>query len=193
VQPLGQALDEDVELMPEDLLALANAAGVDRFLDRDREPVLVVGRQTIPARSDWASSHEVFNTHFDHQSQPSRVKSAELLARRIADRDPKDPVIVTGDLNAGEDNPAIRYLKGEVGESPVTLVDTFRTLHADATEAGTFNGFHGLATGPRIDYIFTEPGTTVRTARILHDNRDGRYPSDHFPVTAEIVFSGAAH
>jgi endonuclease/exonuclease/phosphatase family metal-dependent hydrolase len=135
----------------------------------------------------------VFNTHFDHQSQPSRVKSAELLARQIADRDPKDPVIVTGDLNAGEDNPTIRYLKGEVGESPVTLVDTFRTLHADATEAGTFNGFHGLATGPKIDYIVTEPGTTVRAARILHDNRDGRYPSDHFPVTAEIVLSGVAH
>ena len=135
----------------------------------------------------------VFNTHFDHQSQPSRVKSAELLARRIADRSPPDHVIVTGDFNAGEDNPAIQYLKGEQGDSPVKLVDTFRALHADATEAGTFNGFRGLATGPKIDYIFTEPGTTVRAARILHDNRDGRYPSDHFAVTAAIVFSDAAH
>jgi endonuclease/exonuclease/phosphatase family metal-dependent hydrolase len=121
------------------------------------------------------------------------VKSAELLDRRIADRDPKDPLIVTGDLNAGEDNPAIKYLKGEVGEPPVKLVDTFRALHADATEAGTFNGFRGLATGPKIDYVLVEPGTTVRTARILDDNDDGRYPSDHFPVVAEIVFSGSAH
>ena len=135
----------------------------------------------------------VFNTHFDHQSQPSRVRSAELLARRIADRDPKDPVIVTGDFNAGEDNPAIQYLKGERADSPVKLVDTFRVLHAAATEPGTFNGFRGFATGPKIDYVLVEPGTTVRTARILHDNDDGRYPSDHFPVTADIVFSRAAH
>jgi endonuclease/exonuclease/phosphatase family metal-dependent hydrolase len=133
----------------------------------------------------------VFNTHFDHQSQPSRVKSAELLARRIAERDPKDPVIVTGDFNAGEDNAAIQYLKGEQGDSPVKLVDTFRVLHAGATDVGTFNGFRGVTTGPKIDYIFTEPGTPVRAASILHDNRDGRNPSDHFPVTAEIVFSRA--
>lgn len=136
----------------------------------------------------------VYNTHFDHQSQPSRVKSAELLARRIAERNPRDPVIVTGDFNAGEDNPAIQYLKGAVESSPLKLVDTFRALHADQREAGTFNGFHGVATGPKIDYVFVDFDAEARVsaARILRDNMDGRYPSDHFPVTAEIVFSGGA-
>lgn len=134
----------------------------------------------------------VFNTHFDHQSQPSREKSAELLARRIADRQPRDAVVVTGDFNAGEDNPAIRYLKGEAGRSPVKLVDTFRVLHPDAAEVGTFNGFRGTATGPKIDFILTEPEATLRWARILHDHHNGRYPSDHFPVAAEIVLPGTA-
>jgi endonuclease/exonuclease/phosphatase family metal-dependent hydrolase len=59
--------------------------------------------------------------------------------------------------------------------------------------AGTFNGFHGVTTGPKIDYVFAEAEAHVSAAEILRDNMDGRYPSDHFPVTADIVFSGGAH
>jgi endonuclease/exonuclease/phosphatase family metal-dependent hydrolase len=129
----------------------------------------------------------LFNTHFDHISQPSREKSAELLASRIANREPLDPVIVTGDFNAGEDNPAILHLKNAGNQSPVELMDTFRMLHPDAPTAGTGGGFEGLRSGPKIDYIFVEPDALVRQAGIVYDNREGRYPSDHFPVYAEIV------
>ena len=63
----------------------------------------------------------VYNLHLDHQSQPSREKSAALLRARIEARDPKAPVIVTGDFNAGEKNPAVMaMLDGNV------LRDTFR-------------------------------------------------------------------
>ena len=133
------------------------------------------------ARAVW-----VFNTHFDHISQPSREKSAELLARRIADREPRDPVIVTGDFNAGENNPAIRHLKNAAGDSPVTLADTFRMLHPDMQAAGTFGEFTGVRSGPKIDYIFVEPGASVKAAGIIYTSRNGRYPSDHFPVYASI-------
>lgn len=129
----------------------------------------------------------VFNTHFDHVSQPSRVKSAELLASRIAGREPRDPVIVTGDFNAGEDNPAILYLKGAHARSPVRLVDTFRVRHPEAAMSGTFGGFEGRHDGPKIDYIFVEPDARVREAAIIGDQRNGRYPSDHYPVYAEIA------
>ena len=129
---------------------------------------------------------QVFNTHFDHISQPSRVKSAELLASRIASREPADPVIVTGDFNAGEGNPAILYLKNTANESPV-LVDTFRALHPDADAVGTGGGFEGRRDGPKIDYVFAEPDARVREAGIIRDSRNGRYPSDHFPVYAEIA------
>jgi len=129
----------------------------------------------------------VFNTHFDHESQPSRIKSAELLASRIADREPGDPVIVTGDFNAGERNPVILYLKDGARQSPVKLVDTFRVLHRDEAAVGTGGGFEGRRDGPKIDYVFTEPDADVRDAGIIRDNRNGRYPSDHFPVYAEIA------
>lgn len=129
----------------------------------------------------------VFNTHFDHLSQPSREKSAELLARRIADQASNEPLIVTGDFNAGETNAAILYLKNVTGRAPLTLVDTFRVLHPAVGMAGTFNKFDGTRSGPKIDYVFVRPGTIVRSASIIHDASEGRYPSDHFPVHAEIV------
>jgi endonuclease/exonuclease/phosphatase family metal-dependent hydrolase len=40
--------------------------------------------------------------------------------------------------------------------------------------------------GPKIDYVFVRPETDVLSAEIVRTSRDGRYPSDHFPVTARI-------
>lgn len=138
-----------------------------------------------------------YNTHLDHQSQPSRERSTEMLAKRIAQRRPADaPVVVTGDFNADERNPAILHLLGPAGkagstggataDAPIRLVDTFRVLHPDAKEFGTFNGFEGRADGAKIDYILVLPGTKVLKAEILRDNRDGRYPSDHFPLLTVV-------
>jgi endonuclease/exonuclease/phosphatase family metal-dependent hydrolase len=138
-----------------------------------------------------------FNLHLDHVSQPSREKSAVLLTRRILARKHQEPFIVTGDFNTGENNPVILYLKGKAAltgpngdeyKNPVTMVDTFRVLHPDADDVGTFNGFKGNRKGDKIDYIFTLPGVKVPEAAILYDNADGKYPSDHFPVRATLRF-----
>lgn len=139
-----------------------------------------------------------FNTHLDHVSQFSRDKSAILLARRIRDRAHADPVIVTGDFNTGERNPVVRYLKGEqespvggngLAKNPTILVDTFRVLHPDAQQVGTFHSFKGDVSREKIDYIFAQPGVEVLRAEILRDSKDNRYPSDHYPVTAVLRFS----
>ena len=58
----------------------------------------------------------VFNTHFDHQSQRARANGAALIRQRIRDRATDDPVVLTGDMNAGEDNPAIAELKARSQE-----------------------------------------------------------------------------
>lgn len=133
----------------------------------------------------------VFNLHLDHVSQPSRVKSAVLVAERIARRTHPDPFVVMGDFNVGEDNPAMRYLKGQAqptGVNPIEtpLVDTFRVLHAQATEVGTFNGFKGRRTGNKIDYILAPANAQVIESAIIQTAYNGRYPSDHFPVSATL-------
>lgn len=150
--------------------------------------------------SSWARFIDVdgsgfyhYNLHLDHESQPSREKSVELLRTRIDARAvPTDPVIVTGDFNVGEDNPALHYLVGAPGApagTPRLLVDTFRVLHPTVTEVGTFTAFtFGQTQGDKIDYVLVLPGTEVLAADIIRTSRDGRYPSDHFPVTARIRF-----
>ena len=131
----------------------------------------------------------LFNLHLDHQSQPSRERSTALLRQRIEARAfPANPVVVTGDFNAGEHNPAIASLVSKSPEAP--FVDTYRVLHADETIVGTFNGFKfGTTTGDKIDYVLVQPGTEVITAEIIRTSRNDRYPSDHFPVVATIRLS----
>jgi endonuclease/exonuclease/phosphatase family metal-dependent hydrolase len=141
-----------------------------------------------------------FNLHLDHVSQPSRERSAALIAQRIRSREHPDPFVLTGDFNVGEDNPVVLYFKGKTrlsggGErehaNPVPMVDTFRVAHPDAGDVGTFNRFKGRRNGPKIDYVFAPPDVKVIEANILHDNVDGRYPSDHFPVTARLRLPSA--
>lgn len=136
-------------------------------------------------------SFYIYNTHLDHESQPSREKSVRLIANRILQRKHKDPFVLTGDFNAGEDNPALRYLKGEKIENEITplpVLDAFRTLHTSVQKVGTFNGFKGRTDGAKIDYIFVPPDVKVLQADILRTASNGKYPSDHFPVAARLRF-----
>ncbi|MBI4584757.1 MAG: endonuclease/exonuclease/phosphatase family protein [Planctomycetes bacterium] len=134
----------------------------------------------------------LYNVHLDHESQPAREKGCELVALRMRGRWRLEPALLTGDFNAGERNAAIRYLKGEgtpAGEAsgaPPLLIDSFRALHPNEEEAGTFHAFKGGRQGEKIDHIFVPPWVGVLEAAILHDQKDGRYPSDHFPVMARL-------
>lgn len=131
------------------------------------------------------SAFWMFNVHLDHESQASRERSAALLRARIDARPfPSEPVIVTGDFNAGEANTAVATMT-----AGGAFVDAFRVLHPSETTVGTFTGFKaGQVTGDKIDYIFVQPTVRVLSAAILRTSRDGRYPSDHFPVVATIQF-----
>lgn len=127
-----------------------------------------------------------FNTHFDHESQPSREKSATLLADRIAARQPAGPFVLTGDFNATPENPAITALTG----GSLKLIDAWKVANPDvpATESGTWQAFNGNRDGGRIDFVLVPQGTRIIDAAILHDAPDGVLPSDHFPVRATVEF-----
>jgi len=131
-----------------------------------------------------ADTLRLYNVHWDHESQPSRERSAAmLLARIIADRGGVDGVLVTGDFNAGEENAAFRAL---VRDARVPLRDTYRVQHPDATIVGTFNAFRGDSTGDKIDAVLAGAHWVVDAARIDRRQVRGLWPSDHFPVTARV-------
>jgi endonuclease/exonuclease/phosphatase family metal-dependent hydrolase len=143
-----------------------------RFIDRD-------GR---------GFSH--FNLHLDHESQPSRERSALLLRERIDRRSVRsEPVIVTGDFNAGEKNPALATLvrSTDSDDGASRFVDTYRVLHPKAQQVGTYTAFtFGKIDGEKIDYVLVPEGTEVLGAEIVRWSRGERYPSDHFPVIARV-------
>ena len=142
----------------------------------------------LPRLCSWALLRDrsdgrpllAMNTHLDHRGSQARRESAGvLLARRASHVDL--PVIVTGDLNAGEDSPPLAALRAG------GLRDSFREVHPEAEQVGTFNGFHGASTGDKIDYVLVDAHWTTVAAEILRTHAGERYPSDHFPVVATLV------
>jgi endonuclease/exonuclease/phosphatase family metal-dependent hydrolase len=162
----------------------------------------------IPRICTWArftikatnTSFYVYNVHLDHVSQPSREKGVRLIVERMARRAHPDPIVLTGDMNAHPDNPAIRYLLGprQASQQPgaddtsgPVFRDTWRQLHPDAEYQATFNAWKGDVQGRPIDYIMVmrdAPSVEILESTILHDNDQGRYPSDHYPVLAALRF-----
>lgn len=137
----------------------------------------------------------VFNTHWDHRNQVSRERAALLIARRIdARKRSGDPVVLSGDFNAVESNPAVAYLTG----AKVTLagkpsawsqrmVDAFQSLHRDEAARTTLHFWEASRAGRRkVDHLLVSPGARILEAAIR--DQDKPPVSDHFPVTARVVF-----
>lgn len=175
------------------------------FSDTPDEPGSKGWGNRTPRLCTWARFSEtetgkkfyVYNAHIDHAVQNSRIRSAALIADRIAQRkDKSSPVILMGDMNAHEDNPIIRFFKGEAElsidegtvKNPTPFIDTFRVVHGEEADAGTFHGFDKDRVWAKIDYIFVPKGTKVLAAEILSSPTAGQYPSDHCPLTATIRF-----
>lgn len=151
----------------------------------------------VPVEGDGPAFYH-FNLHLDHESQPSREHSVVLLLDRIGRRAHADPVVVTGDFNAGENNRAVRAMVGDltladlapqgghIERSRVRFVDSFRNLYPGESTVGTFNKFRGETGGDKIDYIFISPGFEAKAAAIHRERPGGRDLSDHFPVSATL-------
>jgi endonuclease/exonuclease/phosphatase family metal-dependent hydrolase len=123
----------------------------------------------------------LFNTHFDHQIQAAREKSAVLLRQRIQDLNTTLPVIVTGDFNAASDNKVHELLVADG-----FLSDTWDLARERRGEGlGTFNDFKGIPKADlRIDWILTRGKVKVHAEEIVTFSKDGQFPSDHFPLVA---------
>ena len=132
----------------------------------------------------------LFNTHFDHRGVKARTESARLLLNRINQSDPALPVVVTGDFNFTEDADGYQLLTGKNSavSSKLVLLDTrYVSQHGHHGPTSTFNEFKALVPGKKIDYVFVKGNIRVVQHGALSDTWDGRFPSDHLPVLAEIV------
>ena len=126
----------------------------------------------------------VFNTHFDHIGQQSRLQSADLILKKINSVNTENyPVFFMGDLNSEPSNEVISKLNS-------SLIDTFDvTVSSPFGPRGTFNGFkfHKSVTR-KIDYIFISNSSQISVNKhaTLSNSKDLKYPSDHLPIYIEV-------
>lgn len=117
----------------------------------------------------------VANTHFDHQGRLARERSAGLIAEWL-DQERDRPWVVLGDLNDVPGSPPLRL-----------LADAGFTDALPPDAGGTEHTFTGATDRTRIDYVLTGPGAQVAAAWISHVRPQGRLPSDHWPVLADLI------
>ena len=124
----------------------------------------------------------VLNTHFDHESEASRVRSARLVADLVGTFDRALPIIITGDFNTPAGTSESFRILTEDG-----VRDTWEAASERSPEVATFHGYRPpVEGGPRIDWILTRGVAVVEEARIHTFARDGQLPSDHYPVSARL-------
>ncbi len=145
----------------------------------------------VKFRDRWTQGEFVFvNTHFDHQVQEAREKSARLVRERVAGFDANLPVLLVGDFNAAAGKNKAYAILTEDG----FFTDTWTTAHERVNEdIGTFNGFKTVEKGgPRIDWILSRGEVAVDRIEIATFSRDGQFPSDHCPLVAKLRLGASA-
>ena len=135
----------------------------------------------------------VVNLHLDHQNQPSREKGVKLVAKKLLEMNQEgDPVVVMGDFNAVESNPALKFLKGDrkvLGEVKgfEGMIDTYDVLNAGEKKRGTLHFWMSDRNRQwKVDHILISQGGEVLEAAVLRGEEP--YLSDHFPVKARVMF-----
>jgi len=119
----------------------------------------------------------VYNTHLDNAGQQARQEGMKLILERIAQRGDM-PVILTGDMNSGEDSAVYGLMTG-------ALLDT-KTEAEDTMDVKTSNSF-GNDGGHIIDYIMvSKTGFEAEKYWVDRDAPGGVFVSDHYAVCARV-------
>lgn len=123
----------------------------------------------------------LFDTHLPYrdEDEPARAKGAALIASRLKALPADVPVVLTGDFNTTPDSPTYRTLTATLADARV------QAPHPAGPEA-TFHDFTGHP-DRRIDWILAR-GLTATHFATLDARPQGHWPSDHFPVIAELAW-----
>ena len=120
------------------------------------------------------------DTHLDHKGAEARREGLALILDRLSaiNRD-NLPVVLVGDFNVEISDPAVAVLDGTMKNA--------RKIAAKTDSCGTYNGWG--KSSEIIDHIFYSgfrSCTEYRTVTTPYAER--KFISDHYPVTATLVF-----
>lgn len=117
------------------------------------------------------------NTHTDHLGQQAREKASRQLLG-VMEKEKRNPLILTGDLNALPDSAEIKLL---LSNESLGLSD------ATVNIPGTFHNYGRRNPTFKCDYVLST--LSCRESHIVEDIPvNGVYISDHNPVVATLEF-----
>lgn len=131
----------------------------------------------------------VASIHLDHVSQQAREAQMKVFIDEAAQYPVDFPQILVGDFNSRPGNSALGALM------TAGWRDSFVEAHGRDIQEFSCHNFRGAEYQPkkpttpgRIDFIFLH-GNGVRgvASQLIKDQIKGRFPSDHYFLTADIV------
>lgn len=128
----------------------------------------------------------ICNSHLDCFLPQAREYGLKKLMEFIENEQRREelPIILMGDFNATPSSKVIKGLSNSrvCNKRLVAVQDVNKELYNKAT----MGKFKGKETGIHIDYIFVSEDIEIIDAQIIKYNVNGKYPSDHYPLMAEI-------
>lgn len=123
-----------------------------------------------------------YNTHLDHLSPFARLNGLKIIRRHLEQCDSGvDGVVLTGDFNAKPTSRAMRLFSSGPDYNVI--------MNAAHPQERTFHAFTKGQQGLPIDYIFTSKNIEIQKAYVERRSFSGRYPSDHYPLVAQIALN----
>ena len=123
------------------------------------------------------------NTHLDHMGDAPRVLQIEVLKTKIAELEEAGyPLVCTGDFNA---QPTTK-----VYEKVIEVLNDTKAVAENSDDGLTAHGYgkhEDFSAGP-IDYVFVSDNVEVDTYKVVRNTVKNMYPSDHYPVVADVRF-----
>lgn len=134
--------------------------------------------------------YHYFNTHYDYENEENRYKETVIFMDQIknitksVDLRTENNLIITGDFNSLYNETCMKMW---TNHSITNLQDTIHAINQDPNvDYGTFHAWTGKSNNTIIDYALVSENFILEDYKIIHDTRNGRYSSDHFPIIARI-------
>lgn len=116
------------------------------------------------------------NTHLDHIGEIAQREGAKLILEK-ANKFKDIKTILMGDFNVTPDADAYKII----------LDAGFCDARNIAENSDDINSFHWFGIASKmIDFVFVRNGIKVKNLKTATDMIGGKYPSDHYPVVANI-------
>lgn len=123
----------------------------------------------------------VFNTHLDHVSDAARINGIGVVLDKIQQFGGL-PSMIMGDFNAEEDSETYRSATENFSDAK------YQAENAIGLHGATYQNWGESLDRNPIDYfMISKTGFAVKQYKVVDTAYDGVYPSDHFPITVDLI------